>query len=160
MKAQHLIIPGLLLASLLGCQATSHLVTAFTLQTGSMRVRLTQNTPTRSTQARVGDIDHIVVGVETVDAVATQSVAGGASAELVFRTLKPCTATVSVEAFSATESIGLASATASVEPLQITDVNINLTLSDNYDNRGNINLGINVNDGPDVIVTPVPALHD
>lgn len=160
MKRRYALILGLSLVSLMGCQVTSHLITSFSLQTGAMRVRINQNLPARATQARVGDIAQLIVGVETVDGLATQSIAGNSYSEVVFRTLKPCTATVSVEAFSATESIGLASATASVEPLQITDVSINLTLSDNYDNRGNINLGINVNDGPDVIVTPAPALHD
>lgn len=161
MKARQYILSGLIIAAaaLLGCQV-SPFGTLNSLQTGEVRVNI--NGANRTTQAVLADIHHLTVGVQTIDGLATKSILASAltnsnaSASTSFGSLKPCTATVSVEAFSATGSIGLATASAVVAPLQITDVNLHLTLAPNYDLRGNIYMGIDIQDGPTVIQEPTP----
>lgn len=161
MKARQYILSGLLLAAaaLFGCQVSSF-GTFGSLQTGEVRVNI--NSANRTTQAVLADIHHLVVGVESLDGLATKSILASAltnnnaSASTSFGSIRPCTATVSVEAFSATESIGLATASAVVNAMQITDVNLRLILAPNYDKRGNIYMGIDIQDGPTVIQEPSP----
>lgn len=158
MKAQ-IILPSLIVASaaLMGCQTAP-----FSLnfnQTGSLQV--TVQGAQRTTQAKLSEIAHLNIQVVTQDATESQTVnaaalVGGNSAAVTFVALKPCTATVSVEAFSATESIGSATASALIQPLQITNATINLTLIPTYIQTGNLNLGISIQEGTVVRVTPAP----
>lgn len=158
MRIRHAITGLLLVAAtaLLGCQVSPSTLN-LGLQNGTLRVAV--RSP-RSVQAYLADIDHLIVGVETAFATATQSITAQAinngSASATFESLKPGDATVSVEAFSATGSIGVATASATIEPLKIKDVDLPLTLAPNYDYRGNVALGVTVQDGPDIVVTPPP----
>lgn len=158
MRIRHGITGLLLVAAtaLLGCQVSPSTLN-LDLQNGTLRVAV--RSP-RSVQAYLADIDHLIVGIQTPFTTATQSIAAQAinngSASATFESLKPGDATVSVEAFSATGSIGLATASATIEPLKIKDVDLPLTLAPNYDYRGNVALGVTVQDGPDIVVTPTP----
>lgn len=162
MRTRHGLIGLLLVAStLLGCQVSPSILN-FGLQTGSLRIAVKGSQ--RGTQAYLADLDHLIVGIQTPFTTATQSIAAQAilngSASATFASLRPAEATVSVEAFSTTGSIGTATASALVEALKIKDVNVALTLLPNYDYRGNIALGVTINDGPDVVVDPTPAPKD
>lgn len=154
MKPSVLVLAAI---ALWGCQLSP--VSLLGEQTCSLNVHIRKIDP-RSVQAWMSDVDHLIVGLTTADTTATKSILAAAisngSATITFDTLKPGTASLSVEAFSATESIGVATASAQIKPLEITDVNINLILAPNYDNRGNIDLGLGLQDGPVVIVTPTP----
>lgn len=159
MKRRYFVYSTLMVgaAALLGCQVSPASLQGE--QKGSMSVHI-RKLDQRTVQARLNDVDHLIIGLQTADTTATKSIAAqeisNGSATTTFDTLKPGTASLSVEAFSATESIGLATASAQIKPLEITDVDINLILAPNYDNRGNIDLGIGLQDGPVVIVTPTP----
>lgn len=158
MKAQTIIFPGLIVAAtaLLGCQTAPFSLTLN--QTGSLQV--TVQGAQRATQAKLSEIDHINIQVVTKDATESQTVnasaLSGNAAAVTFVALKPCTATLSVEALSATESIGIATASALIQPLQITNATINLTLNPTYIPTGNLDLGIAIQEGPVVRVTPMP----
>lgn len=161
MKARYLVQSALLATALalLGCQVSPMSILA---QDGGLRI--TVQGAERTVQARLADIDHLIVGIQTPFTTATQSISGQAvhngSASATFQSLKPGVATLSVEAYSATGSIGVATASTTIEALKIKHVSVELTLAPNYDYRGNVDLGISVGQGPDVVVTPTPEPHD
>lgn len=161
MKTRYFLSSFLLVAAsaMLGCQVSPM---SLLLQDGGLEV--TVKGAERTVQARLSDIDHLIVGIETPTTIATQSIAGQAvvsgNASATFQSLKPADATLSVEAFSTTGSIGLATASTTIEALKIKHVNVSLTLAPNYDYRGNVDLGISIAQGPDVVVTPTPEPHD
>lgn len=159
MRTRHGLIALLLVAStaILGCHVSP--LSLQGEQKGCLNVHI-RKIDQRTVQAWITDVDHLIVGLNTADVTATKSISAQAisngTASTTFDTLKPGTASLSVEAFSTAGSIGLATASALIKPLEITDVNINVILAPNYDNRGNIDLGIGLQDGPVVIVTPTP----
>lgn len=145
MKPSVLISPALLLLAgcLAGCLAPQLQKTELSLAgRGGLWVAVSGNF---RTQATLADVDHLVIGLQTVDATASRTLASGsltngnASASVSFETLKPCTATVSVEAFDqASSSIGFASASVAVQAAKITHLTMSLQIGAGTIETGNL----------------------
>lgn len=132
----------LLPCCLSGCLTPQFQQTSFQLGTGDVRV--TVGGFEKRVQATPADLDHLVIGLQTIDATANRTLGSsdlinGTSGSVTFEALKPCTATVSVEAFdSASTSIGLATASVEVQPAKITHLAMSLQIGAGTIETGNL----------------------